>query len=622
MLQSIRNQAASWVVKLLFVLLILSFGAWGVTDYMNAAGKRSTPITVGDATIDPNQVSQAVNAEVQRMRQFLGPQFSREQAKAFGIVDSVLDGLVVRALLEQEGKRIGVTVSDELVRQTIQSDPVFAGPTGQFDRNRFGALISRAGYTEDRYIAELRRDLARNQLVRPLADPGATPTALVNTLMTFREERRVADYFLLPPEAAGEIPAPDRPTLEAFHTKESSRFSSPEYRKLTILKLDADSIAAEIAVTDLELEASYAARTDEFVTPERRVIDQMLFNDEAAATSAKAKLDSGAAFVDVARDDAKMTPDQIALGSLAKSELPAEIADAVFAAPAGGVVAPIRTAFGWSLARVVAVAPETRRSFADVKDGLAADLKRERALDLVFQRSTKLEDLLFTGASLDDAAKQFGLTLITIPAVDRRGRTPDGAAEASLPDGVLQAAFNQPQGGTSALLSLDPERFAAVRVDGVTPVAVKPLDSVLADVTDAWTAAEREKRLAALADKLAAEVKGGKAIAAVAEEAKATFAKTDPIGRDGAGSPLAQTMTAPLFAGAVGAVLTGQRGESYIVAQLAEIVALSAEAAEEKRKAQARQLRDGVGDDILQQLQAALRKRYPVSIDRRVIESL
>ena len=102
MLQALRNQAASWVVKLLFVLLIISFGAWGVTDYMNAAGRRSgSPITVGDATIDPGAVSQAVNAEVQRMRQFLGPQFSREQAKAFGIVDNVLDGLVVRALLEQ-----------------------------------------------------------------------------------------------------------------------------------------------------------------------------------------------------------------------------------------------------------------------------------------------------------------------------------------------------------------------------------------------------------------------------------------------------------------------------------------------------------------------------------------
>ncbi|MFY7959121.1 MAG: hypothetical protein ACOVVK_03510, partial [Elsteraceae bacterium] len=250
------------------------------------------------------------------------------------------------------------------------------------------------------------------------------------------------------------------------------------------------------------------------------------------------------------------------------------------------------------------------------------DLKRERALDIVYQRSTKLEDLLFTGASLEDAAKQFGLTLISIAAVDRRGRTPEGATEASLPDGILQPAFNQPQGGTSALLSLDAERFAAVRVDAVTPVAVKPLDSVLADVTASWTAAEREKRLAALADKLAAEVKGGKAIAAVAEEAKATYAKTDPIGSDGAGSPLAQTMTAPLFAGAVGTVLTGQRGESYIVAQLSEIVSLSPEAAEEKRKAQARQLRDVVGDDILQQLQSALRKRYPVQIDRRVIESL
>ncbi len=623
MLQVIRNQAASWVVKLLFVLLILSFGAWGVADYMNAAGRRSgAPVTVGDLTIDPSAVSQVVNSEVQRMRQFLGPQFSREQAKAFGIVDNVLDGLVVRALLEQEGARLGVTISDELIRQTIQSDPVFQGPTGQFDRNRFGLLINRAGYTEDRYVADLRRDLSRNQLVRPLADPGAAPNAMVGALMAFREERRVADYFLLPPEAAGEIPTPNRAALEEFHKKEGARFSAPEYRKLTVLRLDAEAVSSEISVTDLELLSTYASRADEFVTPERRVLDQMLLADEAAAAAAKAKLDAGAKFDEVARDDAKMTPEQIALGSLSKAELPAELADAAFSAPAEGVVGPIKTAFGWTIQRVVTIAPEQRRSFEEVKDALTAELKRERALDIVFQRSTKIEDLLFTGASLEDAAKQFGLTLTTVAAVDRRGRAPDGAAAPNMPEALLQAAFNQTKGAAGQLISLDPERFASLRVDDVTPTAVKPLDSVLDAVTEAWTTSERTKRLSELADKLAADVKGGKAIAAVAEEIKATFSKSDPIGRDGAGSPLAQSMSAPLFAAQVGAVLTGQRGESFMVAQLAEIVGVSADAAEEKRRAQAKQLRDGVSDDLLQQFQQALRKRIPVSIDRRVVDQL
>lgn len=623
MLQALRNQAASWVVKLLFVLLIISFGAWGVTDYMNAAGRRTgSPIMVGDAAIDPASVAQAVNAEVQRMRQFLGPQFSREQAKAFGIVDNVLDGLIVRALLEQEGKRLGVVVSDELVRQTIQSDPVFQGPTGQFDRNRFALLINRAGYNEDRYISELRRDLGRNQLVRPLADPGASPDALVSALMSYREERRIAEYFLLPPESAGEIPPPDRAALEAFHKQESARFSAPEYRKLTVLRLDSDIVASEIQVSDLELLASYGARLDEFTTPERRVLDQMLFSDEAAAMAAKARIDGGAAFAEVAETDAKMTADQIALGSLAKSELPADVADAAFAAPAGGLVGPIKTVFGWTLQRVVTIAPEQRRSFEDVKDELARELKHDRALDIVFQRSTKLEDFMFTGASLEDAAKQFGLPLVTIAAVDRRGRTPDGGVEPTLSEALLQAGFNQPQGGSSPLLALDQERFAAIRVDSVIPSALRPLDSVLDTVTDALMESERAKRLAALAEKLAAEIKAGKPIATVAEEAKAVFAKTDPVGRDGSGSPLAPTMNAPLFAGTVGTVLTGKRGGSFVVAQLSEIVTLSADAAEEKRKAQAKQLRDGVSDDLLQQFQAALRKRFPVVIDRRAVEAL
>ena len=44
MLQFIRNFAGSWVVKILFVLLILSFGIWGIGDVFRS----TTPTTVAE----------------------------------------------------------------------------------------------------------------------------------------------------------------------------------------------------------------------------------------------------------------------------------------------------------------------------------------------------------------------------------------------------------------------------------------------------------------------------------------------------------------------------------------------------------------------------------------------
>ncbi|HSK39177.1 MAG TPA: SurA N-terminal domain-containing protein, partial [Arenibaculum sp.] len=50
MLQALRSKVGSWVVKILFVLLIASFGVWGVGDVFR--GQVSTTVAeVGDAEI-------------------------------------------------------------------------------------------------------------------------------------------------------------------------------------------------------------------------------------------------------------------------------------------------------------------------------------------------------------------------------------------------------------------------------------------------------------------------------------------------------------------------------------------------------------------------------------------
>ena len=51
MLNFIRSHAASWVVKVLFVMLILSFAAWGIGDIFRLQHQAGPVITVGDVKI-------------------------------------------------------------------------------------------------------------------------------------------------------------------------------------------------------------------------------------------------------------------------------------------------------------------------------------------------------------------------------------------------------------------------------------------------------------------------------------------------------------------------------------------------------------------------------------------
>src|ERR1700761_6751026 len=109
MLQAIRGQAASWIVKALFVVLIFSFVAWGVADYIARSRTPTSVATVGSRSIDPTALSNAVSQESQRLRQIFGSNLERDQLRQLGVVDQVLNRLIGQTLVELEAQRLGVT---------------------------------------------------------------------------------------------------------------------------------------------------------------------------------------------------------------------------------------------------------------------------------------------------------------------------------------------------------------------------------------------------------------------------------------------------------------------------------------------------------------------------------
>ena len=86
-----------------------------------------------------------------------------------------------------------------------------------------------------------------------------------------------------------------------------------------------------------------------------------------------------------------------------------------------------------------------------------------------------------------EAAQKLGLTAVTIDAVDRSGRTPDGQPVANIPRGldVVSQAFTSDVG-----VDNDPIQFAGgyvwYDVLGITPSRERPLDEVRAQVEAKW----------------------------------------------------------------------------------------------------------------------------------------
>jgi len=233
MLQAIRSRAGSYVVKGLFALLILTFGIWGIGDIFRTRGTDTVVATVGDQSIRAEELQTALRRALEQLSARFGNAIDLQQAKQLGLVDQTLAQLIDRSLIDQEAARLKLDISDDLIRNVITANPSFRGSDGRFDRSVFGAVLAANNLTEDQYVALLRHDIPRNDLLHAVTAGAAAPQPMVDLLYQYRNEKRTADIVALPTAGAPDVGQPNEDELKAFYEKHPDLFRAPEYRGFT-----------------------------------------------------------------------------------------------------------------------------------------------------------------------------------------------------------------------------------------------------------------------------------------------------------------------------------------------------------------------------------------------------
>jgi len=622
MLQAIRSRVSSWVVKVLFALLILSFAVWGVGDMLGGNVARGPVAEVGDTEIPQAALDQRFRGLVNQYRQFLGPDFDVEQARDFGLLDQALEGMVEEALLSNAARLAGLRVGDELVQRAILEIPAFQGLGGRFDPEQFRAVLARNGLSEADLVADLRGGIAQQQVVGAVSAGVPAPAPLVENLYRFQGEQRVLEAVIVPTSRFGDPAPPDEATLARVHEGNAPRFTRPELRDLTVLVADVDDLIAEVAATEEEIADAYAIRMADFGAPERRTLDLVLADDEA---SAAALSEAARASGDLAAAAAETGREAIAVEDAGPGDLflPA-LGEAAFALDEGAVSGPVETSLGWYVVQARSVTPSTVRPLEEVREEVALGVRREKAADRLFEFANQLEDSLAGGATLEETAARFGVDLVGIDRISAAGVVEGGAAPelAGLGD-VLETAFAQPTGEASRMLESRAGAYYSVRVDAVEPAALRPLDEVRDDVVAFWRQEERRRLALALAEEIAAEARAGTPLAQAAEARGLSVATTAPIARDARDANVAPEIVREGFAAPAGGVAVATPAAGAAVVRVAEVRPADPAAADAAtRDAIAASVRDGVAQDLLQQFTLALRGEIPVEIDRAAVENL
>lgn len=632
MLEQMRSAAGTWVARVLMLLLILSFGVWGIADYIRPKPD-TVAATVGKAEISDFAFRDQYRFQLNAMQRQMGNAISPELAKQFGIPGRVLSEMIDQSLFEQEARRLGLNVSDTAVANQIRDMPAFRG-AGGFNRLSYEAALRNAGLTEAMFVAQLRGAILRGQIVEALrAGIAQPPEIAVETLYKARQQRRVVEYMTIPAAALSRIPEPTEGELAEYYKANQLRYAAPEYRTITYALLTPAALGATLNIDDQQIADEYAARSAQFTVPEKRTVEQAVYPDEAAAKAARERIAKGEDFAAVAKDTLNRTPEELSLGTVTKAELPGEIGTAAFSLAKDTVSEPVQTPFGWHLVRVTAIQPGSETPLEQVKDRLKAELAQRLGAEQIYKLLPQVEDRLAGGATIDDTAKAFNFTVQKLDAVDRRGFGPDDKPVADLPPSareMLDQMFELPEQNDLQVTELRDGSLLIARVEKITPEAPRPLDQIKDRVTADWKRAEADKAGDAQARALAEKVKGGADFAAVAAEVQGQVQRTPAIDAQGQvtadsgafANPFGPGLVSQLFRAKKDELLSG-RGpapDQYVVARVTEIVEPAYKADDNAAVAVRQELSNAQSSDMVAGYVEALKSRYPVNIHQAVID--
>jgi peptidyl-prolyl cis-trans isomerase D len=624
MLRGLRKASSNLIGKIVMAavvgFLIISFGIWGIGDIFRGFGV-STVAKVGRSELSVEQFRTRYNEQLQQFGRQIGRPVTPALAQTLGLEQQVLSQTIADMALDERARQLRLSLSNDDIAKQIASNPAFRGPNGQFDQATFLYRLHEAGYTEQRFVSEMRREALRHQIVAAVGSGLTPPKVTAQVLDNFRGEERSIDYVQLDASKAGEVPTPTPEELATYFEAHKFAFRAPEFRKIQLLTVSQPEIAGTLEVSEEDAKRIYQDRISRYGTPERRHVTQISFANADDAKRASERLAGGLSFEDLAKEP-DIADRVVDLGTVSKSDIidPA-VANAAFSLAEGAVSGPVTGRFGTVMLRVAKIEPASIRPFADVEADLKRDIAAERAKDEANKIRDKIEEELGGGARLEEIAQKLKLKLRTIEAVDRSGRTPEGEQIADLPPGVdvINSAFGAEVGGENDALQLPAGGFVWYDVINVTPSRERSLDEIKDKVEARFREDEIAKRLDAKTAELLGKIKSGTSLADVAAAEGLTVETKLGLKRQGSQMPPRVINEVFRLAKDQAGSAVGERADDRVIFRVTDIKIPPFDPNSETTAKIIDQLKEAYSQDILSQYVTRLENDIGTDINQKAL---
>ncbi len=517
MLDIIRRNAESWVVKAIFGVIIVVFIFWGVSSLDGTSP--SIMAYVNDEPITIGEFRERYEARVQMLTQGRSALKPEMQRQVKGIV---FNELILSKLLLQEAKRLQMGATPEELFAILSKEPAFQNKEGKFDKEVYLQRLQEQSQAVGKFESGLAEQITLSRLQTYVMSTAFATPEEAKALYAFGGEQRSIDYLLFDRARYLDGIAPTEDQIAAYYETNKETFREPKRISVEYLLLTPETLAKNHTVTEEQIKTYYDEHSkDYFQQPERVKVRHIMLRlpegasqeekDQALAKALKiygeAQTGDFAALARKYSDDASAANGG-EIGWVNRGEMIKVFEDAVFALKQDEVSRPVLTPFGYHIIKAEAKEPARMRSLAEVHDEIQKTLTEQAASNELQTYLGKASDQLLEGVSLETIGKELKLDVRKAETFSRaEAHTVLGVQDDSL-DVLFAVPANTPVDRPLRVQS----GYVLVKVTDVNPEHIQELAAVKDKVIDTLRNDEAQQKAVAAAEAALRETgKGGAA---------------------------------------------------------------------------------------------------------------
>jgi len=497
---------------LLFLLIVPSFVLLGLNDY----GQREAKKVV--AQVDGMDITQAEwdaahRQEVDRLRAQM-PGLDMKLLDSPEIKFGILERIVRERVLSVAAGKLHLTASNQKLANELQSNPQIAmlrKADGSLDMERYKQLLGAQGMTPEMFEASVRAEMSTRQVLQGVVGTGSAAHAVADTALAAFFDRREVRWARFQPVDFLKGLEPSAADLEQFHKAKADQFMAPERASVQYLVLDPQALSRSIQVSESDLKAYYEQNRQ--AGREERRASHILIN--APKTAAAADREAAKARAGELLAQLRKAPDSFAalarkhsqdggsaerggdLDYFGRGAMVKPFEDAVFALSKGQVSDLVETEFGYHIIRLTDIRAPKQRSFEEMKDELAAEVRKQMLPKKFAEAAEQFSNLVYEQSdSLKPAADKLGLQIQSAEQITRTAAPGSkGPLSSAKLLGALFSAESLEKKRNTEAVDIGAGVLVSARIVQHTPARQLGLDEVRAQVRSRWLV-ERSAALA------------------------------------------------------------------------------------------------------------------------------